>query len=135
MNKKFFVPVLVLVFAFSVLPLFFMPEGWAEEAVEENELAAISGVISEIADDGSYIIVDNGSNKTKFLTTKEFVEEAYLEVGEKVKAFGEQTSGGLKLVDYEYIYEGDSEEYNSEENDDYRVIPESDEGASGDLEW
>jgi hypothetical protein len=65
----------------------------------------VSGTISEIATDGSYLIINDGTNPVKFSTSKDFIDEAYMEVGDKVKTTGEKTADGLKLLDYDYIFD------------------------------
>lgn len=115
MHKKIFVGCLISAFAFTVLPLAFA-QSWSEEAAKEENLIVAKGEITEIAEDGSYITVDDEGEKTRFLTTKEFISEEYLEVGDKVKVYGEKTASGIKLTNYEYDYDDYSgEEYDSSE--------------------
>jgi len=70
---------------------------YAQEAGDE----IVKGVIEEVAQDGSYIIV----NKQKINTAKDFVDEAYFEVGDKVKIEVKSSAQGLEAVDYEYIFD------------------------------
>ncbi|MCM8819954.1 MAG: hypothetical protein NC925_04070 [Candidatus Omnitrophica bacterium] len=76
-----------------------------KQKAEENT-TTIKGEIKEIAKDKTYIIVED----TKILTTKEFVDEGYLEVGDKVEITAEKTKDGLKAISYNYIFEEESEE-------------------------
>lgn len=115
MYKKFFGGVLISVFTFSVLLLTFA------QNQPKKDLITVTGVIKEIAEDGSYIVVDDGVKGTKFITTKEFIEEEYLEVGDKVKASGEETSKGIELKDYEYSYDDDSPQGIETEVNDFPV--------------
>ena len=70
----------------------------------ENKVVA-EGTISEIAADGASISIDTGKETVKFITTKDFIDEAYMETGDKVKIVGEKTAAGVKLVDYDYIFD------------------------------
>jgi len=123
MSKRFFVGCLISLFVFSVLPLTFAQNEYVQEEPEKENLVTVKGAITEIAEDGSYIIVDDGVDKTKFLTTKEFLDEEYLEVGDKLQVTGERTANGIKLVDYNYDYDDDtsSYEYKEEESDSENI--------------
>lgn len=70
----------------------------------DNKITA-EGTISEIAADGTSISVDTGKETVKFITTKDFIDEAYMETGDKVKIVGEKTDAGVKLVDYDYVFD------------------------------
>ncbi len=74
------------------------PQTTPQSAPQEE---VVKGVIKEIANDGSYVIV----NDTKILTTKEFLEDSYLEVGDNVEITAEKTDQGLKAKSYNYIFE------------------------------
>lgn len=105
MGKNILVSSLVSVFVFSMLSFAFAQN--SAPAIEENKeekQTVARGTIIEIAQDGSYIIVDDSAKKTKFFTSKEFVENEYLEEGDQIKAYGELNEQGLKLVDYMYDY-------------------------------
>jgi hypothetical protein len=69
------------------------------QSVSQEEV--IKGVIKEISADGSYVVV----NDTKIFTTKEFLEDSYLEVGDNVEITAEKTEQGLKAKNYNYIFE------------------------------
>lgn len=69
----------------------------AEQPKEE----VVKGIIKEIAADGSFIVIDS----TKVLTTKEFLDDSYLEVGDNVEVTAEMTDAGLKAKNYNYIFE------------------------------
>lgn len=64
----------------------------------------IKGTIKEVAEDGTYIIVDD----TKISTTKEFLEDSLLETGDKVEIVTEKISGGLKAVDFNYVFDDEA---------------------------
>jgi len=81
---------------------------------QENDFVMIKGKIEQIFADGSCIIVDG----QKVITTKELVEDAYFELDDKVEVKAESTPEGLKMVDYEYDYDGESaDDENSNLND------------------
>ncbi|MFA6281046.1 MAG: hypothetical protein WCY05_00910 [Candidatus Omnitrophota bacterium] len=73
------------------------------QAVPQNvpQEEVIKGLIKEIAPDGSYVVV----NDTKVITTKEFLEDSYLEVSDNVEITVEKTEQGLKAKSYNYIFE------------------------------
>ena len=73
----------------------------AAEAVKDE---IIKGTIKEIAEDSTYIIVDD----TKIATTKELIDDAYFEVGDKVEITVEKTGAGLKAVNYNYVFEDEN---------------------------
>jgi len=75
------------------------------EEQPKEELVTIKGTVKEIAKDKSYILVDD----TKILTTKEFLDESYLEVGDKVEIAAQKVADGLKAVNYNYIFEEEAE--------------------------
>lgn len=72
---------------------------------QEDNLVLLKGKIEQIFEDGSYIIVDG----QKVLTTKELVEEAYFELGDKVEIKAENTPEGLRILNYKYDYDQESE--------------------------
>jgi hypothetical protein len=74
-------------------------------AIPEENKVIVEGTISEIAADGTLISIDTGKETVKFITTKDFIDEAYMEVGDKVKITGEKTAAGVKLIDYDYIFD------------------------------
>ena len=75
---------------------------------------SIKGKINEIAADGSYILVDN----LKILTSQDFLTESYLEVGDSVEIIAEDTSDGLKAIDYYYVFEDLDDDFWSKEQDE-----------------
>ncbi|MDD4182359.1 MAG: hypothetical protein PHT53_00840 [Candidatus Omnitrophica bacterium] len=75
-------------------------EGTPKTAEQPKE-EVVKGIIKEIAADGSFIVIDN----TKVLTTKEFLDDSYLEVGDNVEVTAEMTDAGLKAKNYNYIFE------------------------------
>jgi len=71
---------------------------------QEDNSVLFKGKIEQIREDGSYIVVDG----QKVLTTKELVEEAYFELGDRVEIKAENSQEGLRVLSYEYIYEEES---------------------------
>lgn len=61
----------------------------------------VKGNVEEVAVDGTYILIAG----TKVLTTKEMIEDAYVEVGDKVEASVQDTADGKKLVNLKYIFD------------------------------
>jgi hypothetical protein len=82
----------------------------SEDLVPEN---VIQGEIKEIASDGSYIIVE----ETRIITTKEFLEDSYLAVGDKVEITVEGISPNLTAVSYSYLFEEPDTADQSQENE------------------
>lgn len=76
--------------------------------VKKEEI--VKGVVKKIAEDSSYIMVD----ETKVLTTKEFLEDSYLEIGDKVEITAEKTDAGLKATNYNYIFEDEEDTLGTE---------------------
>lgn len=66
----------------------------------------LRGVVKEVSKDKTHILVDS----TKILATKEFLDDSYLEAGDKVEITVEKTDAGLKAVSYNYIFEEDPSE-------------------------
>jgi len=102
--KRFLI--LALIFSFAFTTFVFSQE--AEEMSvtgQETEAMSITGKVEQIAEDGSYIVVDS---KT-IITTQEFLDESYLEAGDMVKLTLKNTDKGLEIVDYEYVYEEEPE--------------------------
>jgi len=85
-------------------------EGVSKMAEQPKE-EVVKGIIKEIAADGSFIVIDN----TKVLTTKEFLDDSYLEVGDNVEVTAEATDAGLKAKNYNYIFEEEGPSAISEE--------------------
>lgn len=88
---------------------------------QEQDMIVIEGTIEEIAEDGSYIIID----ETKIITDKDLLESSYVSEGDDVIISAEKTSLGLKAnsIDFSYEEEYELEEASSEEQttEDYRV--------------
>ena len=80
---------------------------------------SVKGKIKEIAQDGSYILVDN----LKILTTQDFLTESYLEVGDSVEIIAEDTAQGLRALDYYYVFDDLDDEYWSREQDESDESP------------
>ncbi len=80
-------------------------EKGAEEKKAE-EFVVLKGVVKEIGKDKNYIMVEDN----KVLTTKEFLEDSYLEVGDKIEITVEKSSAGLKAVSFNYIFDEESPE-------------------------
>ena len=99
MRKEMFLCFIVAVFAFALLALSAPHNLWAqeeavEEAVEEAAEVVVSGQVSEIAEDGSYIIIE----ETKILTPEEFLAGSDLAVGDNLDVVVEETDAGLEAV-------------------------------------
>lgn len=117
-RKRIFGGAAILV-CFSLVWVMIFPENTLaqSEAGQKKAKVTVKGKIAEIPEEGDYILVDDGTKKTKFLTDKETIDEAYFELGDKVNAFGEIGDDGVMLTDYEYIY-GESGEDQDESQDD-----------------
>ncbi|MFA5008788.1 MAG: hypothetical protein WC546_06165 [Candidatus Omnitrophota bacterium] len=87
------------------------------QAVQQPKEEVIKGIIKEIAADGSYIVVDN----TKVLTTKEFIDDSYLEVGDNVEVTAQMTDAGLRAKNYNYIFEEEGPSAITEESPSQEV--------------
>lgn len=95
-----------------ILSLILLGPTLAEEiqGPKEEGPVVVKGTITEIGQDGSFIIiVDDDTNATKFTTTPEFLEEAYLEVGDRVVISAVPSEQGLKIVDYDYLFDEEPE--------------------------
>jgi hypothetical protein len=82
------------------------------QAIEQPKEEVVKGIIKVIAADGSFIVIEN----TKVLTTKEFLDDSYLEVGDNVEVVAQVTEAGLKAKNYNYIFEEDGPSAISEES-------------------
>ena len=80
-----------------------------------DKTTTIKGTIEQIAEDSSCVVVSGN----KILTTKELVEEAYFDLGDKVEIKAESSPEGLRMVSYKYDYDYDED---SEYDDDDGVI-------------
>lgn len=78
---------------------------------QEEEETIITGTVEEIAEDGDYVVVAG----QKIITTEDFLEDAYFEVGDKVKIAVENSEDGFKAIDYDYNFSAEDESYDSEE--------------------
>lgn len=83
----------------------------AEAKPAETKPDVVKGEVQEIAEDGSYIVVDN----QKILTSPQLVEEQYVEVGDLVEVTTEKTEQGLQAKGIEYVFEEDVESEDVEE--------------------
>lgn len=92
------------------------------EAATEVPQELVKGTIKEIAQDKSYIVVEN----TKILTTKQFLDDSYLEVGDRVEITAEKTNEGLRAKSYSYIFE---DEFESEPKEEFPVEEKLPEGV------
>lgn len=80
------------------------PEAVQAQAKPQTQMPVqdvVKGTVKEISGDKSFIMVDG----TKILTTKEFLEDSYLEVGDKIEVAVEKSEQGLKAKSYNYIFE------------------------------
>ena len=68
----------------------------------------IAGEIEKIAEDGSYIVVSG----QKISTTETFIEDAYFEIGDKVKieVVTPDDKTSPQAVNYEYDFDVESDE-------------------------
>lgn len=69
-----------------------------EESISQE---TVTGVVREIASDKSYVVV----SATKIITTPAFIDESYIELGDKVKVVTAKTPEGLKAVDCSYVFD------------------------------
>jgi len=81
-----------------------LPKVEATQASQPAKEEVVKGIVKEIAEDGTSITIDN----TKVLTTKEFLEDSYLEVGDNVEVAADRTESGLKAKSYNYIFEDEA---------------------------
>lgn len=88
--RKYFFSLLACILLFSILCF----------SQEKNNLIVVKGTVETIAADGSYIIVDG----KKILTSKEFIENYYLEPEDAVEVMAENKEEGLTAVDCQYIF-------------------------------
>ncbi|MBU0633566.1 MAG: hypothetical protein KKB82_09425 [Candidatus Omnitrophica bacterium] len=67
----------------------------------QGEEQKISGEVSEIAGDFSYMVV----GEKKIITSEDFWQEADIEVGDTIEVFAEGSKEGPIALDYDYIFE------------------------------
>ncbi|MBN2120876.1 MAG: hypothetical protein JW734_07480 [Candidatus Omnitrophica bacterium] len=72
----------------------------------------LNGTLTEIAEDGSYIMLDG----TKILVSQDFLDGFYLEVGDKAEIIAERTDQGLQAIDYDYAFDDDDTVYEMEKD-------------------
>ncbi len=113
MKKIIFLCIAVSFYIFTNLS--FAQDTPAKEASVTVDKVTAEGLITEVAADQTYIVVGEGDKAVKFMTSPEFLQDAYLEVGDHIKAYGEKDTAGIKLIDYEYVVEESGEP----------VVPES----------
>lgn len=110
MAKKILIPSMVFLLAISLANLSFAQEAKTEQ--EKSEVV-IKGTVKEIAADASYVVVDD----TNISTTKDFLENSFLEVGDKVEITAQKDEQGLKAISYRYVFEDETQTPNeTEEN-------------------
>lgn len=105
MFKKFCVLVMVFCFSFSVF----------SQDMSSDSFITVSGSIEKVDTDSGYIIVDG----TKISANKDFIDNAYFEVGDEVSIFAEKDEGKLTAVDYEYQSEDDTADEQTQEDISY----------------
>lgn len=88
-----------------ILGLFFSYTYSQENVENKSATKRIVGVVKEIAEDGSKIVLNDTQKDIVILTTKEFLNYSYLEVGDEVEIIAKETSAGLHAVDFNYIFE------------------------------
>lgn len=86
---------------YLVLSLIIFFAGMVLGYPQEDEIIIVKGTIEQIADDGSYIVVDG----KKLITSQELIDEAYFAAGDPVEIKASGSPEGLRLLSYEYIYE------------------------------
>jgi hypothetical protein len=64
------------------------------------ESRVIEGTVEQIADDGSFIMVDG----QKIVTDQATVEDFFIEQGDEVSVTTDDADGALKLVDLDYVF-------------------------------
>lgn len=69
------------------------------------EPVIVTGKIEDVAQDGTYIVV----NGQKIATIKDMVEEAYFEKDDTVEITAEKENGQLKAVSYRYLFDDENE--------------------------
>lgn len=67
----------------------------------DDTQTVVKGKVESIAADAGNIVVAG----QKISVTKEFLEDAYLDVGDEVEITAKKTPQGLEAVNYEYVYE------------------------------
>lgn len=77
------------------------PQAIEQPKTEQSKEEIVKGIIRQIAPDGSYIVIGD----TKILTTKEFIDDSYLEVDDNVEVAADKTDQGLKAKSCNYIFE------------------------------
>lgn len=104
--KKIAIGVLTVVVGLCCLLAGYAQNEWeaeGESSLKKGDIV-VEGIVSEVNSDQAYIVVDDGTEKIKILTTQEVLEDAYLEIGDEVKVFGSQSQKGLELINFEYNY-------------------------------
>ena len=95
MSKKNMVIVLIFVFAVFFLhvrePL----------AREEPRKLIVGGLVQDIANDDSYVIISG----RKIFTSEKFREVTFFEIGENIEIIAEISENGLEAVEYKYLFE------------------------------
>lgn len=84
----------------------------------DEEPIVISGAIQEISESRDYMTIGN----KKIMVSQDLLDESFMEEGDKVRITAEESEGGLKAIDYEYIFEDDSED----DEDEIEIEPEYD---------
>ncbi|MDD5773258.1 MAG: hypothetical protein PHX78_07315 [bacterium] len=85
--------------------------------VEEKVKKEIRGKITEIAEDETYLKIGD----IKIITSKQFLKDSFVSVGDNIEIMAEETPKGLKALDYKYIYD---EQNDSSSMDDDLSVPE-----------
>lgn len=80
------------------------------QAVQQPKEEIVRGIIREIATDGSFIVVET----TKILTTREFIDDSYLETDDNVEVAVKKTDKGLVAESCNYIFEDEAPSSDSE---------------------
>ncbi|MDD3296931.1 MAG: hypothetical protein PHU64_06170 [Candidatus Omnitrophica bacterium] len=99
---------------------------FASSGFSQDKSVVVKGIVESIAADGASMVVDG---KT-IITDKAFLDEAYLEAGDKVAVTAENTDKGLKAISFEYIF--DEEAWPISQDEGFQDMPDdSDESDLG----
>lgn len=108
-----------LLFILAVFSVILCGPVFSQEAGE----TVIEGVIEKIAEDSSSILVAG----TTIITSPEFIDGHYLEVGDKVKITVQEETTGLIAIDCTYVFD-DAGFYEHELDESiYEEIPDEEE--------
>ncbi|MBI4846604.1 MAG: hypothetical protein HY810_09100 [Candidatus Omnitrophica bacterium] len=93
MGKKFIVYLLAVVMVMGIASVSFSQEN------KENQENKIVGIVQEVAEDGTYVIVDG----KKVSISEEVKDYNNMEQGDEVELIIEETQNGPVVVDFNYL--------------------------------